>query len=103
MLHTGCALLTGVQTCALPIVNHEDCASGICPPPSSRAEPIHEQEVVENRRVEEAFEQTVRFVVARPDDFGAASVKAWKHDPDCRIQIESGDSLPAKAGPRQLG
>src|SRR3546814_6900715 len=27
------------------VMNHEDCASGICPPPSSRAEAIHEQEV----------------------------------------------------------
>src|SRR3546814_4114341 len=74
------------------VMNHEDCASGICPPPSSRAEAIHEQEVVENRRVEGALEQTVRFVVARPNDFGAASVKAWKHDPNCRIQIQSGRS-----------
>src|SRR3546814_9172894 len=39
------------------VMNHEDCASGICPPPSSRAEAIHEQEVVENRRVEGALEQ----------------------------------------------
>src|SRR3546814_11231269 len=42
------------------VMNHEDCASGISPPPSSRAEAIHEQEVVENRRVEGALEQTVR-------------------------------------------
>src|SRR3546814_3187629 len=62
------------------VMNHEDCASGICPPPSSRAEAIHEQEVVENRRVEGALEQTVRFVVARPNDFGAASVKAWRSE-----------------------
>src|SRR3546814_8442685 len=61
------------------------------------------QEVDENRRVEGALEQTVRFVVARPNDFGAASVKAWKHDPDCRIQIQSGESLHAKAGQRQIG
>src|SRR3546814_4298171 len=79
------------------VMNHEDCASGICPPPSSRAEAIHEQEVVEHRRVEGALEQAVRFVVARPNDCGAASVKAWKHDPDCRNQIQSGESLHERA------
>src|SRR3546814_4363001 len=33
--HTSCALVTGVQTCALPILNPEpsDCASRVCGPP----------------------------------------------------------------------
>src|SRR3546814_19985838 len=70
------------------VMNHEDCASGICTPPSSRAEAIHEQEVIENRRVEGAREQTVRFVVERPNAFGAESAKAWKHDPVCNIPVQ---------------
>src|SRR3546814_20314252 len=73
--HTRCALVTGVQTCALPISRSRGAAS---------------------RRGRRTRSRSTK---------GKATIRcAWRHDPSCRAAVRGGDArldLPPKSADRE--
>jgi hypothetical protein len=60
-------------------------------------------DVIQNGRMQGAFETASRFMTAGPQDKGAASFKAWQHDPKAVSTRQFHEALQAEASDGKVG